>query len=101
MDWRVTPPKRVTSPTCGPPPPCKQALSTQLKRGFNFPFKFIYRQPVTRSRTSDMYKSGDKKITAEKGNLLSYHRENVGSNFFKSIFIVKKVVLFISGINVQ
>ena len=27
MDRRVTPPKRVTSPTWGPPPPCKQALS--------------------------------------------------------------------------
>ena len=27
MDWWVTPPKRVTSPTWGPPPPCKQALS--------------------------------------------------------------------------
>ena len=26
MDKRVTPPKRVTSPTWGPPPPCKQAL---------------------------------------------------------------------------
>ena len=26
MDGRVTPPKRVTSPTWGPPPPCKQAL---------------------------------------------------------------------------
>ena len=26
MDRRVTPPKRVTSPTRGPPPPCKQAL---------------------------------------------------------------------------
>ena len=26
-DRRVTPPKRVTSPTWGPPPPCKQALS--------------------------------------------------------------------------
>ena len=24
--------------------------STQLKRGFNFPFKFIYGQPVTKSR---------------------------------------------------
>ena len=29
MDRRVTPPKRVTSPTWGPPPPSKQAL-----RGF-------------------------------------------------------------------
>ena len=27
MDRRVTPPKRVTSPPCGPPPPCKQALT--------------------------------------------------------------------------
>ena len=26
MGWRVTPPKRVTSPTWGPPPLCKQAL---------------------------------------------------------------------------
>ena len=26
MDRRVTPPKWVTSPTWGPPPPCKQAL---------------------------------------------------------------------------
>ena len=26
MDGRVTPPWRVTSPTWGPPPPCKQAL---------------------------------------------------------------------------
>ena len=30
MDRRVTPPKRVSSPTWGPPPPCKQALSHQL-----------------------------------------------------------------------
>ena len=26
MDRRVTPPKRVTSPTWGPPPPSEQAL---------------------------------------------------------------------------
>ena len=26
MDRQVTPPKRVTSPTWGPPPPCEQAL---------------------------------------------------------------------------
>ena len=26
MDRRVTPPKRITSPTWGPPPPCKQAF---------------------------------------------------------------------------
>ena len=27
MERRVTPPRRVTSPTWGPPPPCKQALT--------------------------------------------------------------------------
>ena len=27
MERRVTPPRRVTSPTWGPPPPCKQALN--------------------------------------------------------------------------
>ena len=27
MDRRVTPPKRVTSPIWGTPPPCKQALN--------------------------------------------------------------------------
>ena len=30
MDRRVTPPKRVTSPAWGPPPPCKQALRLRV-----------------------------------------------------------------------
>ena len=30
MDRRFTPPKRVTSPTCGLPPPCNQALKVTL-----------------------------------------------------------------------
>ena len=37
MDKRVTPPKRVTSPTWGPPPPCKQALSS-----FSFYLQFYW-----------------------------------------------------------
>ena len=32
MDRRVTPPKRVTSPTWGPPPSCKQALDKSLAK---------------------------------------------------------------------
>ena len=32
MDKRVTTPKRVTSPTWGTPPPCKQALSQLINR---------------------------------------------------------------------
>ena len=30
MDRRVTPPKQVTSPTWGPPPPCKQTLKVPI-----------------------------------------------------------------------
>ena len=30
MEKRVTPPKRVASPTWGPPPPSKQALNLSL-----------------------------------------------------------------------
>ena len=30
MDRPVTPLKRVTSPTWGPPPPCKKALKSQI-----------------------------------------------------------------------
>ena len=36
MDRRVTPPKRVTSPTWGPPPPCKQALRKRVRAVSNF-----------------------------------------------------------------
>ena len=32
MDRRVTPPRQVTSPTWGPPPPCKQALNTRRNK---------------------------------------------------------------------
>ena len=32
MDRRATPPKRVTSPIWGTPPPCKQALRLQIYR---------------------------------------------------------------------
>ena len=34
MDWRVTPLKRVTSPTLGPPLPFKQALKQRLITSF-------------------------------------------------------------------
>ena len=32
MNSRVTPPKRITSPTWGPPPLCKQALKELVER---------------------------------------------------------------------
>ena len=63
--------------------------------------QIIYGQPVTRSRIWESIKSGDKKLTAEKVNLLADHRGNAVSNFFNSIFIEKQVVLLFSDINVQ
>ena len=49
MDRRVTPPRRVNSPTWGPPPPCKQASS--MTRYFihilTFTFTyFVKRDPI-------------------------------------------------------
>ena len=41
MDRRVTPPKRVTSPTWGPPPLCKQALSATWKNSYHLLIEFI------------------------------------------------------------
>ena len=35
MDRQVTPPKRVTSPTWGPPPQCKKALTCIGGRDFS------------------------------------------------------------------
>ena len=40
--------------------------STQLKRGFNFPFKFIYGQPVTRSRIWELWKARMKSSQGRK-----------------------------------
>ena len=36
MERRVTPPKRFTAPTWGPPRPCKQALVVFQMYGNNF-----------------------------------------------------------------
>ena len=45
MDRWVTPPKRVTSPTWGPPPPCKQALKSKEVRWQRLPRRWscLYR----------------------------------------------------------
>ena len=52
MDRRVTPPKRVTSPTWGPPPPCKQALSKHGYKTFS-PSAF---QSLSLSSETNSYK---------------------------------------------
>ena len=43
MDRRVTPPNRVTSPTRGPPPVCKQALrKTERILAIPHPFERLF-----------------------------------------------------------
>ena len=39
MDRRVTPPKWVTSPLWGPPPPCKQALNGSMNKDYTVKFQ--------------------------------------------------------------
>ena len=56
MDRRVTPLKRVTSPTWGPPPPCKQAPS----RTFVLSREKNYLQPFPGSQ--EVLKKGDSKL---------------------------------------
>ena len=58
MDRRVTPPKRVTSPTWGVPPPCKQAAGKfkiphveTVKHFTNYiPITFDHAVPTTANR---------------------------------------------------
>ena len=47
MDRRVTPPKRVTSPTLGPPPLCKQALTLLLFLTFSSPSSLLKHPSVS------------------------------------------------------
>ena len=48
IDRRVTPPKQVTSPTWGPLPPCKKALTVIVipKQGPWVSLKFTNKQPI-------------------------------------------------------
>ena len=47
MDKRVHPPKRVTSPTWGPPSSCKQALNLSLRRRLVSPIYCKLQQMTT------------------------------------------------------
>ena len=75
MDRRVTPPKRVTSPSWGPPPPCKQALSATFEFRFES-FKsisllilFVYKLMIGSSKITE-------KIIRE--NALEYQKKKPG-----------------------
>ena len=75
MDRRVTPPKRVTSPSWGPPPPCKQALSA------TFEFRFESFKSIS-LLILFVYKlmTGSSKITEKiiRENALEYQKKKPG-----------------------
>ena len=60
MDRRVTPKKRVTSPTWGLPPPCKQALREVL---IIFWMKFLYDNAKNQSLVMKHLKENDEMLT--------------------------------------
>ena len=48
-EGRVTPPKRFTSPTWGPPPPCKQTFSLPCRRSQGFVMRFFLTKTKNKS----------------------------------------------------
>ena len=67
MDRRVTPPKRVTSPTWSPPPPRKQALIVLI----------MERVSVNNSSEGEEYTSEIWRSTLESNGLLAESRRQV------------------------
>ena len=51
MEGRVTPPERITSPTRGLPPPCKQPLTLLIKYAIYRGHNRYRRIPITGGRT--------------------------------------------------
>ena len=58
MERRVTSPKRVTSPSWGPPPPCKQALSLQcaLIQSCTLPLHLLLKECYKLGRKNNVQK---------------------------------------------
>ena len=58
MDGRVTPPKRVTSPSWGPPPSCKQVLSLQcaLIQSYTLPLHLLSKECYKLGRKNNVQK---------------------------------------------
>ena len=77
IDRRVTPPKRVTSPAWGPPPPCNPALTLGLSYISSASFTHL---TFTCVHTEKLRDSGNK----PKHNLFQNgkNKKNVNCNFF-------------------
>ena len=68
MDKRVTPPKRVTSPTWVPPPPCKQALSLSYT-----PQEYVICEYKRGVRNTIAFLSGKGTENLYEGSFFTYH----------------------------
>ena len=60
MDRPVTPPERVTSPTWGPPPPCKQALNLSTTATLATEESGRCREVLNKSQCMDLLSAGRK-----------------------------------------
>ena len=61
MDRPVAPPERVTSPTWGPPPPCKQALNLCSTATLGTEESGRCREVLNKSQCMDLLSAGTKK----------------------------------------
>ena len=91
MDRRVTPPKRVTSPTWSPPPPCQQALIV-LK---------MKRVSVNNSSEGEGYTSEIWRSTLESNGLLAQSQREVTqtdaiANSYRRSLVGSLLLFFIS-----
>ena len=69
MDRQVTPPKRVTSPTWGPPPPCKQAFRHVFILFVLFRFIFFFSNTTLLNKSYTCTVNNHKRQSATKQKL--------------------------------
>ena len=102
MDRRLTPPKRVTSPTWGPPPPCKQALRKRVRAVSNFitvvPFhtSFLMLGNSSGVDSKELYLSSEKErencCLASTSSIIKLETEEVSRRIRATIDGRKKVL---------
>ena len=88
MDRRVTPPRRATSPTFGPPPPCKQALKKIFFLvSYRTKFKILQGNCKTTNGECINYKTVDymSRMALEKDDFRSFLPGNLGISCYKKL----------------
>ena len=93
MYRRVTPPKRVTSPTWGPPPPCKKALKLAKLQRSTWPQQWWYPLSDPVQATRSPFRRFHVRVNSMPGS------DNSGHNCLHSklLNIQKECCLYFSG----